>query len=43
MSVDRRPLDIKDHPQWAAIDADGKPSINSEPIVCQRPHRDGGG
>jgi len=43
MSVDRRPLDIKDHPPWAAIDADGKPSINGEPIVCQRPHRDGGG
>jgi len=43
MSVDRRPLDIKDHPQWAAIGADGKPEINGEPIVCQRPHRDGTG
>ena len=43
MSVDRRPLDIKNHPQWTAVDADGKPSINGEPIVCQRPHRDGGG
>ena len=43
MSVDRRPLDIKDHPQWAAIGVDGKPEINGEPIVCQRPHRDGTG
>ncbi|HNX33812.1 MAG TPA: beta-galactosidase trimerization domain-containing protein [Kiritimatiellia bacterium] len=43
MSVDRRPLDIKDHPQWAAIGADGKSEINGEPIVCQRPHRDGTG
>ena len=43
MSVDRRPLDIKDHPEWAAIGADGTPEINGEPIVCQRPHRDGTG
>lgn len=43
MSVDRRPLDLKDHPEWAAIGADGKPEINGEPIVCQRPHRDGKG
>lgn len=43
MSVDRRPLDIHDHPEWAAIGADGKPEINGEPIVCQRPHRDGKG
>ena len=43
MSVDRRPLDIHDHPEWAAIGADGNPEINGEPIVCQRPHRDGKG
>ena len=43
MSVDRRPLDLKDHPQWAAIGADGKSEINGEPIVCQRQHRDGTG
>jgi hypothetical protein len=39
LSVDRRPLALKQHPEWAAIEADGKPSINSEPIVCQRPNR----
>jgi len=39
MSVDRRPLDLKDHPEWAAIDATGQPEVNGEPIVCQRPNR----
>jgi hypothetical protein len=39
MSVDRRPLDLKDHPEWAAIDAAGQPEVNGEPIVCQRPNR----
>lgn len=37
MSVDRRPLDIAQHPEWSQIGADGKPSLNAEPIVCQRP------
>jgi hypothetical protein len=40
MSVDRRPLDLKAHPQWAAINAAGQQEIAGEPIVCQRPHRD---
>lgn len=43
MSVDRRPLDLKEHPEWGAINAEGKQDINGEPIVCQRPHRDRSG
>ena len=40
MSVDRRPLDLKQHPQWGAVNATGQPEVAGEPIVCQRPHRD---
>jgi len=43
MSVDRRPLDLKTHPRWAAVDAQGQPEIAGEPIVCQRPHHDHSG
>lgn len=39
MSVDRRPVQLKEHPEWCAIGSDGKPIINGEPIVCQRPNR----
>jgi len=39
MSVDRRPMEIKDHPEWAAREADGTVSISGEPIVCQKPNR----
>ena len=39
MSVDRRPDQLAAHPEWAAREADGKISVNSEPIVCQRPNR----
>ncbi len=39
MSVDRRPVQLAEHPEWGAIDAQGKPIINGEPIVCQRPNR----
>lgn len=40
MSVDRRPLELKDHPEWAAVGADGQPIIVGDPIVCQRPNRE---
>lgn len=43
MSVDRRPVQLAEHPEWSAIDAQGKPMLNSEPIVCQRPNRQGKG
>lgn len=43
MSVDRRPLELKQHPEWAAVNAAGQPEINGEPIVCQRPTRDRAG
>ncbi len=39
MSVDRRPGEIKDHPEWAAREADGSITISGEPIVCQKPNR----
>lgn len=39
LSVDRRPIQLKEHPEWGALDAQGKPIINGEPIVCQRPNR----
>lgn len=40
MSVDRRPMDFKLHPEWFQIGADGKPVLNGEPVVCQRPNAD---
>ena len=40
MSVDRRPLELKEHPEFAAVGADGKPSVAGDPIVCQRPNRE---
>lgn len=39
MSVDRRPMQLKQHPEWGHLNADGKPQINGEPIVCNRPNR----
>jgi len=40
MSVDRRPLQLKDHPEWAMRTAKGEISINGDPCVCNRPNRD---
>ena len=40
MSVDRRPLQVKAHPQWAMRDAKGEISINGDPCVCNRPNRE---
>jgi hypothetical protein len=39
LSVDRRPAEIRDHPDWAAREADGSISVSGEPIVCQKPNR----
>ena len=39
MSVDRRPPEIKEHPEWAAREADGSISVVGDPIVCQKPNR----
>ena len=43
MSVDRRPIEIAEHPEWQQIGPDGQPQLNSEPIVCQRPTATGDG
>jgi hypothetical protein len=40
MSVDRRPLELKEHPEWSGINAAGQPEINGDPCVCQRPNRE---
>jgi hypothetical protein len=40
MSVDRRPLQLKDHPEWAMRTAKGEITINGDPCVCNRPNRD---
>ncbi|MCE5239528.1 alpha-L-fucosidase [bacterium] len=40
MSVDRRPLQVKDHPEWAMRTAKGEITINGDPCVCNRPNRD---
>ena len=39
MSVDRRPLQLKDHPEWAMRNAKGEISVNGDPCVCNRPNR----
>lgn len=38
MSVDRRPLQLKDHPEWGARDAKGEQEVVGDPIVCNRPN-----
>jgi len=40
MSVDRRPLQVKDHPEWAMRTAKGEITINGDPCICNRPNRD---
>lgn len=40
MSVDRRPLQIKDHPEWAQRDARNEIIVNGDTVVCQRPSRE---
>ena len=39
MSVDRRPLQVKDHPEWAMRTAKGEITINGDPCICNRPNR----
>jgi hypothetical protein len=40
MSVDRRPLQVKDHPEWAMRTARGEITINGDPCICNRPNRE---
>lgn len=40
MSVDRRPLQVKLHPEWAMRDAKGEISVNGDPCICNRPNRE---